>query len=389
MKLPFFKLFFNKSKNTKVNKCTVLSINECPYNTTKECNMDKSNCIHNIKNDNKKENKYTKILWLYLLIALLLYLVLTFVSENKNIEFEYSKLIYTILLSIILSIISGIIVSIIIDVPSRLKEYESSFINALTSNLYIKRLDERRLTNLRKEITSQLHKKNVPFMAKGLIDLDEEIMGYLKVPYYVRYRHTIICSDIENDDTFIKKEHSVEYKMVNPYGINKDASINVGFSTLLMIDNNNKNEYLKKLNLMFYCSIDNDEELDYAKKVEFKIFDLDKTSEFYNSKVVLMDKDTNNVGLKINFSDNITVRMYYTMFVSKNDKCYTERLRYPTKNYRLDYTFLNNKDIKLHGQIFGTNIKQSDISVRHINDNSLSLETFNWLLPENGSIVVS
>ena len=84
--------YFNKSKyldaKTHINKCDITSINECPYDSIKDCNMDKSNCQQK-KIDKKKENKYSKILWSYLLIALLVYFVITIISENKNINTVY------------------------------------------------------------------------------------------------------------------------------------------------------------------------------------------------------------------------------------------------------------------------------------------------------------
>lgn len=33
-------------------------------------------------------------------------------------------------------------------------------------------------------------------------------------------------------------------------------------------------------------------------------------------------------------------------------------------------------------------MKQSDVSIQYISDNTISLETFDWLLPTNGAIVV-
>ena len=53
----------------------------------------------------------------------------------------------------------------------------------------------------------------------------------------------------------------------------------------------------------------------------------------------------------------------------------------------LNYSYKKN-GAKLFGQVFGTEMKQSDVSIQYISDNTISLETFDWLLPTNGAIVV-
>ena len=43
----------------------------------------------------------------------------------------------------------------------------------------------------------------------------------------------------------------------------------------------------------------------------------------------------------------------------------------------------------IFGQLFGTELKQSDFLIRYPLPNSVSLESFEWLLPDNGAIVVT
>lgn len=381
-------------KNTTTNKrCDCVTESDCPYNVKSECNLNKENCYlenHN-KIDNYNHNK-TKIV-LYGILGLLFYFIFYILSITPQCRFPYSMLIYSALISISLAIFVGVVIAFIVDIPARLKEYEDSFIEALSSNRYIKKLDENRLTQLRKDLTNQLHKKDVPFMAKGLIDIDEDICDLLKKPYYSRYRHSIVCSEVDTNPDYIKKDHAVEYKLINPYGANKTAKTFISFSTLIMMDNKvDEDQYIKSLNLRVFCSKDNDEEIEITDKIKFIVSDLDKEIEFYNKKIIVKAKepeiDSKVDGFRVDFNDNLKVRMYYTIIINKNDVCFTERLRYPCKNFRLDYSH-KDPNVKLHGQIFGTGIKQSDISIRYADKNNISLETFDWLLPENGVIVVS
>jgi len=381
-------------KNISSSKsCDCDSENDCPYNVKDECNLNKVNCYLVNHNKNEKKSKYNSKFLLVGILGLFFYLIFSVLSKDPKCEFPYSMLIYNLLIGICLSFFAGVIVAFVVDIPTRLKEYEDSFIDALSSNRYIKKLDENRLTQLRKDITSQLHKKDVPFMAKGLIDIDEAICDLLRKPYYSRYRHSIICSNIADNPDYIKKEHSVEYKLINPYGSNKTAKTFISFNTLIMMENSvDETEYTNSLNLKVFCSTDNLEEIDITDEIEFIISDLDNEIEFYNKKIVVQakHKKLSNIidGYRIDFNDNLRVRMYYTIIINKNDVCFTERLRYPTKNFRLDYSH-KDPNVKLHGQIFGTGIKQSDISIKYNDKNNLSLETYDWLLPENGVIVVS
>lgn len=379
------KKLFSKGEAVKPRSCEYNSIDECPYNSTKECKFDKTNC-HLVKNEEKKQK--TNNSWLPIVIVALVgfigYVLFTIASLDDSFEFTHSKYIYPVVTGIALSIVTGSILALVIDLPSRLKDYELSFVNALSSNNYLKSLDETRLTKLRNDITEQLHKTKAPCMAKGLIMIDQRICELLREPYYSRYRHAVICTKLENSD-FIEKEHSIEYKLINPYGANQVAVEFLKFTNLVLMENGQTEDSMDKLEI--FCRIDNKDEQNLSERIEFKYEDI--KNEFYNKKISVVDKensDGNKRGIRVEFEDSIEVKMRYKIKVHKNDPCFTKRLQHPAKNFRLDYT-CNDDQIKLYGQIFGTEIKQSDVSIKYTT-NSISLETFDWLLPDNGAIVV-
>ena len=326
--------------------------------------------------------------------ALVLY-ILVKLYESSIEAFPHGKSICVILSTILITVVAGVILTFVIDLPTRLKDYEKSFIHALSSNAYLKTLDERKLTKLRNDVTEQLHKVNAPSMAKGLIEMDQKVCELLRLPYYTRYRQVVVCEEPnENDD--IVKTHEIEYKLVNPYGVNKEGKEILQMTNLVKLNNQQdpaeKNNVLELLE--FTCVIDDAKTRDIKKECEICYKPLEKKDEYYNTKVTLVAKKSQNVpeemsslGVPVSFKDNIQVRIRYTIKVHKEDRCFSKRLQHPVHNFRLDYSSKSD-NVKLYGQIFGTEMKQSDMSIISAKDNSISLECFDWLLPQNGAIVV-
>lgn len=377
---------FSRGTSGRAMKCDYNSVEECPYNSTAECKFDKNGC--HLANSKRKRPKYYNSLLPIVIIALIgfvVYVLVTIAAIDDAYSFRHSNYVYQIISGIAISVITGSILAIVIDVPSRLKDYELSFVNALSSNNYLKSLDENRLTELRNDITEQLHKTKAPRMAKGLIKIDQRVCELLRQPYYSRYRHAVVCKSTPGSD-YIEKEHTIEYKLINPYSVNQTAVEFIKFTNLVLVKDGQP-EAKAITGLQIYCNIDGKGEQDLSGKIQFNYEDI--KNEFYNKKITISDKenaDGQKKGIRIEFDDNIEIRMRYKIDVHKNDPCFTKRLQHPVKNFRLDYA-CNDDNIELYGQIFGTEIKQSDISIKYT-DNAISLETFDWLLPDNGAIVV-
>ena len=393
--------FLGRNTSGLTKKCGFRSVAECPHISEKDCKFDKTDCQLIAERKKKKHIDYTNTrIWLYILIGIVAYVFVTIISINKDIDFPYKKYICSVLSGISISWIAGSLLSKVIDFPTRLKEYENSFINALASNSYLKSLDEQRLTRLRNDITEQLHKANAPCMASGLINIDQRICDLLRQPYYSRYRQSVVCMPNHENSNYITKEHSIDYKLINPYSVNKDAIEYLSFSNLIMMEEmategQNKSENQNAVrDLKLSYQRDNDETVVLEPEKDFtlvyKHLSQPKT-EYYNTKVYLesTNKKPTDVkdGIRVDFKDHLVVHMEYKIDVHIKDTCFTKRLRHPVKNFRLDYAC---KDIdgELFGQIFGTELKQSDISIKYPTKYTISLETFDWLLPDNGAIVV-
>lgn len=392
-----------KKRKEKLEPCPAKNREQCKFGLEDECKYDKRNCFLKRERESKKKYDKTQLkVILFIAIGIILFILSSVLDcciiepsvsstekQNSTINLIMEEVV-TILSGISISIIAGAILTYIIDIPSKLKEYETSFLNALSSNNYLKSLDESKLVQLRKDTTEQLHAKNAPFMATGLIDIDQRICDLLKQPYYTRYRQSVICKDITNETDYVYKEHMIDYCLKNPYGKNKEAVEYIGFSNLILKKDGNIDDFISHLKIEY--KIDENDKLEFAhNSYKIEASSLNNKVEFYDTKLMLCgisnDGQTESRGIKVCFKKLLEVHMEYRIKVPKDDICFSKRMRHPVKNFRLDYSYINSQ-IKLFGQIFGTELKQSDISIKYLADNIISLETFDWLLPDNGAIVV-
>lgn len=379
---------FDKSKKSETRTCNFTNLSECPYASVDECKFNKKNCFR------KKKAPIFTITTLKILVVILVGLLITLVSIylDANVKFTGSHLVFGALSSIAVSLIAGAVLAWMIDIPSKLKEYENSIVNALVSNNYLKSLDEERLTLLRKDVTEQLHKVNVPCMARGLIDIDQKIWNLLKQPYYTRYRQTVVCKKDEVNGVIVK-HHTIDYKLINPYSVNSKATEYISIANLVLSNGKDNMKDKAITDVRIRCIIDDGQAQNLSSEIEFDSSSVDSRETFYDTKVELVAKNDSykgdKKGLKIEFDKSLEVKMSYDIVVDKDDISFTKRLRHPAKNFRLDYTFETTSPIKIFGQLFGTELKQSDFLIRYPLPNSVSLESFEWLLPDNGAIVVT
>lgn len=379
---------FDKSKKSETRTCNFTNLSECPYASVDECKFNKKNCFR------KKKAPIFTITTLKILVVILIGLLIALVSIylDAKMKFTGSHLVFGALSSIAVSLIAGAVLAWMIDIPSKLKEYENSIVNALVSNNYLKSLDEERLTQLRKDVTEQLHKVNVPCMARGLIDIDQKICNLLKQPYYTRYRQIVVCKKDEVNGVIVK-HHTIDYKLINPYSVNSKATEYISIANLVLSNGKDNMKDKAITDVRIRCIMDDGQAKNLSSEIEFDSSSVDSRETFYDTKVELVAKNDSykgdKKGLKIEFDKSLEVKMSYDIVVDKDDISFTKRLRHPAKNFRLDYTFETTSPIKIFGQLFGTELKQSDFLIRYPLPNSVSLESFEWLLPDNGAIVVT
>lgn len=229
-------------------KCSYSSKEACPYNGADDCPYDVSACF--VYQGIKPVRKRVYIISCLFFLSIVISLGPELLKENSTmakIAFKDFGLftIVKMLQPIAQSVIAAIIISLIIDIPERIKEYKGFFVDILTSYDYLKTMDEETLTDLRKRVTRQLHIKDFPNMAEGLIDLDERFCKMLKQPYFSEYsqivsvqgKKPIFENEQENEqkdkkvidfDEFIFKSHKTEYVAINPMHTNTPIKMDIG-----------------------------------------------------------------------------------------------------------------------------------------------------------------
>ena len=284
---------FDKSKKFETRTCNFTNLSECPYASVDECKFNKKNCFR------KKKAPIFTITTLKILVVILIGLLITLVSIylDAKVKFTGSHLVFGALSSIAVSLIAGAVLAWMIDIPSKLKEYENSIVNALVSNNYLKSLDEERLTQLRKDVTEQLHKVNVPCMARGLIDIDQKICNLLKQPYYTRYRQTVVCKKDEENGVIVK-HHTIDYKLINPYSVNSKATEYISIANLVLSNGKDNMKDKAITDVRIRCIIDDGQAQNLSSEIEFDSSSVDSRETFYDTKVELVAKKDSYKGDK-------------------------------------------------------------------------------------------
>ena len=400
---------------------------------------------NNENNGDKKMSPFEKLLSFFnkrrsfiLCICILLIIILVFVVVLPAVSCRVSvgwKVVLDVLLALIPSIIAGLIVAMYIDTPGIIHSFREMLINTLASEDYLDEQDSKKLEKIRQKVVALLHKDSsrVPL---SFLELDNELCRLIDSPYYEYFNESIVVSKkneydaliderFRNDETakvsgsFFKKDVQIEFRIKNPKKLKPEETVmaSIGITKFMDLPKECKMEacYVFK---SFEVTIDNEETYDITpvlwiqrcKSSTGRVSDpntmtydtvarlcmqnnkpLDSTAikTFNNinnkTKYDSSNYDTNSE-LEVSFKDCVQVRICYSQIYPAADSHYTRRLKYAACSYMLSYTCLDN--YVLHGQVLGTLIKQSDMSIMKNNVNNITLLCRNWLLPKNGAFVV-
>ena len=263
-------------------KCNFSSKDLCPYSSSDDCPYDVRACY--VYQDIRPTRKRQYVISFFLFLSIAISIIAELLKEDGTlitiVYDRYSLLtLAKILQPIAQSVIAAIIISLIIDIPERIKEYKSFFVDILTSYDYLKTMDEERLTNLRKRVTRQLHVKDFPHMAEGLIDLDERFCKMLKHPYFSEYSQIVNVQEFskeeiekyknashnsadgsDNDnkqsqdeeefkfESFFMKSNKTEYVAINPMHTNSFVNMDIGQNSCVRFQGK---DYIKEAKMIF------------------------------------------------------------------------------------------------------------------------------------------
>lgn len=410
-----FTICFKGANASNKKECPFVSKEDCPYFDKSQCPYETSHC--RAHNKTEKRVKRTLAFWGFLIICSLVYLASVFMIKNP----VFSKIADPICLSII----SAIAVAFCIDVPGRLEEHQEHFVELLSSSEYLKYLSDDKLTKLRKQITWVQHAKGYPNMPRELIELDEKLCNMLKEPYFEEFTQIV---DLTKDGKNVIKHCSVEYTIQNPSMGHNAAAVDVGLSISVVLppecikdkellaearktlsirkfvaydENNNMYNLMPHIRALIYTGItDNTEynaEIHLAPLKEYSnknkplsIKNLIQDDNLACATIQFDSSPTDEIDFCIEFEKNMMIKLEYDVVVPENDKCFSKRLRYPVKYFKLDYTLGKGfENTQLSGQLIGTLIDQKNISFYQSKDKKhLSFWTHSWLLPKNGVFIV-
>ena len=422
------------SKKQLKEKCQFSDINECPYNSRRECPQVKWDCHMPNDSDSDDLPRHESRKPLYLAIVAILILFIVGFNEPKSC---FWKSAFSILNAGSVSVLAGVLLAWLVDIPRKFDDYTRLISTSLTSYTYLKGLSREELSELRGRVTAELYMKNAPKMPRGLIKLDNKVCELLANPYYSIYRETIHCEvpdsykkvtgcdltvELPNGATqqFMKKSNDQIYTIKNPFSKSHPIKANIGLNNYVYLPKNCNLKDLFKIE-KFQISIDDGDFVDILSLVKVKyqrhtkLDNLSPDAVTYNAGFHLVTKDnktinqeslskglpTDDVGyelsqepagdaqLTVSFADNVRVKLKFSLIVPVDDNHFTKRLKYSTKSYRLDYSIADPGQ-RLTGQLFGTLIEQSQIEINETDDDRhISIESFEWLLPKSGAFVVS
>lgn len=327
----------------------------------------------------EKKPLLSKPLQLIVFVCFGIILILSSILLKQNFP-DYST-IPDLLICLGQALIIGPALSWILDLPSMIDYFRKITIESLISSAYLKSLPRSRLVELRKECTAKIHLKDSESVEKGLINMDENVCELLTQPYYERYRQNTIC---QADEKYFVKKHHIEEYLINPLGI-KTTYDDFPKTYLNIEDGQSVNNIFKVLKLT--VKIDDQPESDYTSNVEIKENKINKSDIPFDRELVWYDKKSNSV-LAFDYTNSIIINRVTEVRTPKSDITYIKRVKKPVKSLKVDYSY-GGHDLKLVGSCFGTLSYSNDGGMKIIQeDNYISIESFNWLLPGNGIFIV-
>ena len=130
-------------KQCKSNECGYSSKSECPFSNPEKCSYDKQNChLINEENEKKNPNAVSCRIMICALVGFIIYILC--ILLEPILYFPYCEEVFFIISGICQSLLAAAVLAIVIDIPSKLEDYKSSIIEALSSDSYLKMLEESR-----------------------------------------------------------------------------------------------------------------------------------------------------------------------------------------------------------------------------------------------------
>lgn len=347
---------------------------------------------------------FTKnVLW-GIIISLICIAAIIYLTENH----PQSNIVSSIIIPILTAIIAGFIVSFVIDIKKQVSGIQELIVKSFTENTFLEHLSDDEISKLRKDALSQLIQTQYPNMQYGLIEKDAELSEVLTEPYYEIFRETGIYyrgkkfkwTNEGNEEKVLFRDVNIQYTLKTPQS---PASITVAdLSVRKSLLFPTRKGTLKSPQEIFKISeftviIDEKSKIDIKDSLHYDCSEVSSIEDYYNQKIsITYDGDYDEIkkenngkaGIFVPFHESLTVHIRYEIYLPLEDNHFTNRLRYPAKSYRIDCYCNDDNNVRFYGELLGTFTKSSQIKTTHPNDNVMSIEASDWLLPRNGVFII-
>lgn len=339
-----------------------------------------------------------------IIIILVCIITILYVSQNYPNEYWAEYLV----LPMSSAIIAGFLVSIVIDIRKQVSDIQNIIVRSFTTFDFLQQLSDDDLAELRVKALKQINDRKFPYMQDGLMAKEKDIFKALTDPYYSTYRETGIYkrdvkfkwSDEGPEESALYRRVNIEYTINSPKSENEITTADLCLGKTMDIPphiKNPKNSDEIFIIKHFVVTIDGGEKRDITKKLLYKTTKLREIDNYYNSHIkVVYDGTDNGIrgyngqenGIFVDFHKSIDVQVNYEVYLPVNDAHFTSRLKYSAKSFRIDCVCEDDKNVRFHGELLGTFTSAKQRKITHVQNNMLSIEAFDWLLPKNGVFVV-
>ena len=322
--------------------------------------------------------RLSKPLQLIIFVAIGIILILTSIIVKQ--AYPTATVWTELLNSLGNALIIGPALSWILDLPSMINYFKHITVESLISKEYLNNLDRDKLVALRKDCTVKIHLKDSDTVEKELINVDENICELLTKPFCERFRQN---TSFHKANNVYKKKHYIEELYRNP--LNSRVSFSNFPKTYLDLSPGKTVDDIYKFE-KFTVKIDDGVTKDITSDVKLVGHNINEPDIHFNTVVTLEDKSGNP--LSFDYTNTLEINRIIIIETPAVDNTFIKRVTIPVKSFKIDYGYSGN-DLKLIGSCFGTLSYSNDGGMKIIQGGSyISIESFTWLLPGNGVMIV-
>ena len=231
------------------------------------------------------------------------------------------------------------------------------------------------LENMHNSCHQTLHFQDVDKNEKDWQQISQRCIESFRMPYHQFWREDVECS-LQKDK--IKKIINLHYELCNP---RKGVVVSAMIARDYFLDIPNGEDPNNYIRIDFMTIIADDKKYELKPDIVFK----DAKGHNYNTKATIKSDDIDLY--KIQFRDKVEVILRLFTLVSQNDRLYTNRLKYPAKQFHLGFT-CRDENVKMHPNFFGSFVKRNEFEL-YIGDGHVYVDCKNkHILPGSGACVV-